>query len=687
MNFLLADLFRSGVELKNIFEKISYPESINPNEILTLFVKYALKVIKEDCPLFVQRQAYLLLAVQNVIVYAEKGDKDFINLHRILHGDTSKLSISELALFEVAGQITGEYKELASLFVEYVDNLTPNEKEFSLRTIALKGGPLWIAVWYRIRNSKRYSGLIKNFKWATPLKKTQLKRSTQFLINIVTSESNGFKNEAALIKLALGLVENLEDLEDIILKNNPRTIKVKKSTNSSWSEICHPDIKISCVFINSNSESQDPRYRLPTWLDDNLETKFLYWIGLILRSSAVGQLDYSEYRWTPSKYNNYKGIKSTWFKRRMSMFHSPEALVEEYSTVSNWFSELLMKCLQWPGFEASYIDHDDIKSIEDIQTFKEVLTKRLKYLNQMYCNISKIPTVITRVKRPENRDSEIFRLITVQQLLPRTNDFNKSDPTLSLPIARSVNTDHLMNICKIIFDTLKAKIESEDEKGQAICDLIVFPEVAVHSDDQWILKRLADKSKSIIFAGFIFLQENGALINKARWFIPSYRNSGRQWIIRDQGKEHMNANELKLGINGFRPCQHILEIVHQDETSFKISGAICYDATDISLAADLKGKTDLFIVPSHNRDVNTFDNMVSALNYHMYQHIAIANKGEFGGSTIQAPFRESFDRLIAHSHGNEQISINIADLDLKAFRRNKRKYKNVKYSPAGLIFI
>lgn len=76
--------------------------------------------------------------------------------------------------------------------------------------------------------------------------------------------------------------------------------------------------------------------------------------------------------------------------------------------------------------------------------------------------------------------------------------------------------------------------------------------------------------------------------------------------------------------------------------------------------------------------------MVSALNYHMYQHVVVVNKGEFGGTTIQAPYKESYERLISHAHGGDQISINIADLDLAAFRRTVKEYKKIKAKPAGM---
>ncbi|MGH1427848.1 MAG: hypothetical protein ACRBEE_07905, partial [Arenicella sp.] len=129
---------------------------------------------------------------------------------------------------------------------------------------------------------------------------------------------------------------------------------------------------------------------------------------------------------------------------------------------------------------------------------------------------------------------------------------------------------------------------------------------------------------------------------------------------------------------------HLIELEGHPEGPFRITGAICYDATDIKLAADLRGKTDLFVIAAHNKDVSTFDNMASALQYHMYQHVVITNIGEYGGSTIQAPYKETFDKLISHSHGCNQISISTADIDLAAFRRKVRGFKKVKTKPAGL---
>jgi len=47
---------------------------------------------------------------------------------------------------------------------------------------------------------------------------------------------------------------------------------------------------------------------------------------------------------------------------------------------------------------------------------------------------------------------------------------------------------------------------------------------------------------------------------------------------------------------------------------WSMSGAICYDSTDLSLAADLRDRTDMFEVPALNRDVGTLNNMAASLH-------------------------------------------------------------------------
>jgi hypothetical protein len=135
----------------------------------------------------------------------------------------------------------------------------------------------------------------------------------------------------------------------------------------------------------------------------------------------------------------------------------------------------------------------------------------------------------------------------------------------------------------------------------------------------------------------------------------------------------MLEGESNLKIKPWRPYQLMLELKHpkfKDKPGFKLTGAICFDATDIALSVDLRDKSNALLVPALNRDVNSFDNMVEALHYHMYQPVVLVNTGVFGGSYAMAPYDKPYKRLIAHSTGNNQVAINTFEMNMFDFRRD-----------------
>tara|TARA_R110000737_G_scaffold352819_1_gene400525 strand:+ start:11872 stop:15558 length:3687 start_codon:yes stop_codon:yes gene_type:complete len=682
MDYLLADLFRCASDFNGYFQVIDYPKNLKPSSLIELLTRVAQKVI----PLaseskFVLRQALMLLAVANKPVLINSATSTIQHsLHQILVNNPPEYQPQRSALFEVAGQITGNFDTYASLFIENTSEL--NAKQYdALEVFAKRGGPFWLALWKQLKKQKLTS-LIEQLKWASPLSSSSPTPQKQILSKVISSDLNGFEFEHGAIKLALGLLTLVRE-NPVGVCCSPNQLRVSYLNKDAWNKIWKHYIEdIKCEFIPGIVS--DPRFKKPDWIEGSGtdDSVVLYWIGTILRSSVLGGADFTGNKWKESNVITYKGLRTSWYKRRMGMIHAPEALIGEYATVTNWFSDLLMRCLQWPGFESSFVKCDDVRDITDIDSFEVCLKQRLLLLNGLTCFSSELPALPTEVHRPI-RDKK-FRIVTVQQLLPKSTDFNPSDIELNNPAIRARHREHLAAVCNLTVKTLEAKLIVDGEEKKPSADLIVFPEVSVHIDDQDLIKRLADKTNSIVFAGLVFTNHEGKLVNIARWFIPDYRESGRQWVIRDQGKQHMTKHEKEFGISSYRPCQHILEIHGHPEGPFKVTGAICYDATDIKLAADLRDKTDLFVISAHNQDVSTFDNMASALQWHMYQHVVIANIGEFGGSTIQAPYKEQYDKLISHVHGVGQIAINTADIDLAAFRRKQKSYRKVKAKPAGV---
>ncbi len=226
-------------------------------------------------------------------------------------------------------------------------------------------------------------------------------------------------------------------------------------------------------------------------------------------------------------------------------------------------------------------------------------------------------------------------------------------------------------------------------------DWLILPELSVHPDDvQTHLVPFARAHKTIILAGLTYEEifPGQPLVNSAIWVLPTQDPTrGVQILTRRQGKKHLAPDEKEYENSGliqsFRPCQWLIGYDwSSDQTTdpLWLTASICFDATDLRLAADLKNRSDVFAIPAMNKDVNTFDNMAVALHYHMHQMVVVANNGQFGGSNAYAPFSKSWDRRVFHMHGQPQASIAFFELDdIAAFKNRSASGEIFKPVPAG----
>jgi hypothetical protein len=151
--------------------------------------------------------------------------------------------------------------------------------------------------------------------------------------------------------------------------------------------------------------------------------------------------------------------------------------------------------------------------------------------------------------------------------------------------------------------------------------------------------------------------------------IPEWsRSQGFQIRRIEQGKKYLTQleGEFTPAPISFRPAQWLIEYLwHSDEANHRpltLSASVCYDATNLGLAADLRKRSDLYIICALNRDVGTFDRMSEGLHYHMFQGVIVVNNGEYGGSSFYMPFTEPFHRRVFHIHGQPQVSIAFAEI-------------------------
>jgi hypothetical protein len=368
-------------------------------------------------------------------------------------------------------------------------------------------------------------------------------------------------------------------------------------------------------------------------------------------------------------------------------------LMEEPSPVSPWLSGFLSTLLQWPGVE--FRAHDGAAA-GDVRTRKELLLlieKRILEQRALYGPRSRTPMYVVPTDDRAPLQDRKLRVAIVQTMRPRREEFDTKDPVHWTSGALAAHQRHLAEVCRLANQKLRTWASAKgialtgDSGDDAIVDVILFPELAVHPEHVFLLRRLSDKLRASIFTGLTFVHspKRGGPVNQGLWMIRTASpGHGRSIQYVWQGKKHPMKLELEMGIKAHRPHLTLVELPIGTKSRTRIAAAICYDATDLDLVADLRDRSDMFLVAALNQDVQTFDNMVAALHFHMYQPVVLANSGEFGGSTAQVPLLQP-DRLIAHVHGNNQVAVSVFEVDPAPFKSTAvaKSPKKLKYPPAG----
>jgi hypothetical protein len=503
------------------------------------------------------------------------------------------------------------------------------------------------------------------------------------LLGIVKRVDNPFSHENGMLKLLDTLLEQIKEddnfFEKVIDINN------SKIKCDDWAKLQSLDVEL--IFTPSWLNDKG-LYPIPEWI--NKEHQTLYRVGIFIRSCLIGKLD-----WTSSYYNHkdntkYSGIKSSFAKRQLGMMHSADALNGDMAPMSDWLSCFLFRLLQWPGIQLNDT-YNDWPSNWNLESLHNLIKVRIAEQKKLYCHLSAIPGYAQRIDLGWNKDKKDLKVVMVQSLLPLKGDFQTHGLLLDTVQYRARHRRHVASVAELILHKINSQNSIDDDKyKKADVDLIIWPELAVNIDDVDILERLVDKTGAIIFTGLTFIQLEGIKgpNNVGMWLIPNKQKNGRQFIKRLQGKQHMTLAEVNK-VEPWRPYQMFVELIHpayENEAGFKITSSICYDATDIKMSADLKDKSDAYVVSALNQDVATFDSMVDSLYYHMYQHVVLVNTGEFGGSVAKAPYKEKYDKLITHVHGSHQVSISSFEMNMFDFRDvgiGMKSGKAEKTKPAG----
>ena len=694
--YVLAELLRSGATDTG-WRPSPDDELVQGNiqKYRDMLAVYACEVLAdEQMPWYVLQQALLFLAV---VGYTQACPLQGLELQRhgvlvdMIRDDFVKrdLGTPDLVAVSLIGhQIRNDKAAYARWFDRFTASVTQQESAKALELVGLNNADLgatlisfgrlnkrsWVQTAPGFMNqplSRKSDGKRKSFS----------KQNKVSLNSMICSQANPFIQENALLKLALSLLETMEKDSVSPEALTPNVIKLKCN---NWGKVQDPRANPIKVFIENASSGSDSRYATPDWCHPS--RAWMYAVGRILRACATGEADFTA-RQTLIRDDTgpYIGLRSTWQKRRFGMMHSAESLGGFAASITPWFSELLLRMLQWPGLDIHRTLVDGWDSSDSIDGLRTMLRQRLDDQAGIYGKASETPLYVYPIDFPLD-DNGKLKVVMVQGILPLKLDF-EDDLMLNDPTYRAKHRRHLASLMNIIHRKVLAHDVAHEKKQKPLVDLIVFPELSIHEKDIDLIRGLSDATGAIVFAGMTFIAGpvSGEPINVARWFIPQRQNNRRSWIHVYQGKYHLTQEEKEAGVKSWRPYQAIIEL-NDGNKKYRMSGAICYDATDIALATDLRDVSHLFIVPALNQDVKTFDSMVGALRYHMYQHVIVVNSGEFGGSTAQAPYAKEHERLLAHVHGSNQIAVSLFEIDMHDFGPllEARRPGVGKTPPAGL---
>lgn len=696
--FVLSDLFRAGSVETGLHRPESYPDSADIEGYRKELLLTALEMIKDkELPWYLHQQAALFLAVMQYPVIL--SDSPQLSYYRALHDalrltppETPKLKMT-LTAGLLAMRITGKRDAFVMWLGNWLQGLPTLKANRLIDSIAMTEPKILREVrdsWSNSENARwihRLERYYSNYNASeTSERLCDWPKGKRALISIVSHPENPFVQENALLKLG---AELLKAQNSNWLEQDGLNLDWISVVCDDWSKIQRPDTQLTLTIKRPNKIVQ-PWNEKPSWCLE--EMAWAYRLGRLLRSAIIGENDFTTryHALREESFERYRGLQSNWYKRRMGLMPLSAGLGEEPTPISPWLNELVMRLLQWPGLEITRTEVDAFATVRRPADLLRLFKERLSEQARIYGKQSNLPAYRLPVDCSSGTNLQEFKVALVQTLMPRDSDFSGTDPLMWPPAYRSRHRAHLAAMCRLIGQQLTAtRFANRKELVQKknMLDLIVFPELAIHPDDMWLLHRLSDSTGALIFAGQTFVEHPYLKkpINRAVWLLRQEGATGRQITRAYQGKQYGIPWELTAGVEGHRPYQVIIELTDDAGTKANITGAICYDATDLKLAADMRDISDGFVIAALNKDVGTFDTMTTALQFHMYQPIMLANTGQFGGSNAQAPLKAHHERQIAHVHGTNQAVISIFKVDLTAFKSIKKTSlpKEKKAAPAG----
>ena len=505
--------------------------------------------------------------------------------------------------------------------------------------------------------------------------------------------SGSLRNELSLLRFARAFLKQWRRQEPPFEVITPEQVKL-----DVVEELGVADVK-NLWIRRSRAGPSGSLYEVPAWCKPDERWRFQ--LGFLLRFILSGQPDFTRpvrgSSWR-EKESSYRPAVSHWYQRLYGLYSGQPAFGDDWLPITDWVEGLLLALLRWPGCLApeafGWVERGNKEAETEIHG-------RIADLEKRRGSATRALLLPLPARRPTGANAKRpLRACVVQTVVPADNDFEGTDLALNQSAIRRRHRNHLSAALAAVERMLALR---ETHKGRAgRLDWLILPELAVHPRDvRTHLVPFARTHRATILTGLTYEEvlAGQPLVNSALWIIPEWSDAyGLQIRTRRQGKAHLAPNEQEFNGGGtrrlqeFRPCQWLIGYPWSgahDSRPLWLTAAVCYDATDLGLAADLRDSSDVLAIPALNQDVKTFDQMALALHYHMFQLVVVANNGKYGGSNAYWPRSDPHVRRVFHTHGQPQASISFLEIDdISAFLERRdvsgANADDWKYPPAGL---
>lgn len=691
--YCLAEIFRAGAtETGFIDDPECLPAAVNLADYRSLLLEVAIRVAKgaaERVPWYLAQQALLYIAVHDPRAVQTRGiprtNRSYWRLLSFLTGERDISSAREFAITAVVSRRSFLSKDQAVNLVGRM--LTPERfAEVAARDIEF-ARDLFRAVDRKLTVPAGIAEDLGIAEWSNSAEMLSLQSYIQD-----KGPLNPLRNEIGVLSFAEKFIAHLKqgNLPQVI---TPSTTQIAVRQVGNY-------VRVEQVIFRSAQTTPTYRsiYTAPSWASESQRWRFQ--LGYLLRFILTARIDFSLPVRSPSWKEGepiYRPTRGHWFQRQYGFYNGHEAFGDDWLPISQFTQDLLFDLLIWPGCRTSSPDVDQLSMDETAARIRAALVDAHAAIGRA------TGTLMLKVDAPipgTASKGRPLRACVVQSIMPEAEDFSAADLEMRSPALRRKHRKHLSTALAAVEKMLDLR-ETHKPASKRL-DWLILPELSVHPDDVAThLVPFARAFKTAILVGMAYEQvvPGQPLINSALWIIPRMvQGRGLQTVIRRQGKQHLSPMEQKYVqpvelITGFRPCQWLVGYEWSNNPAndpLWLTASICYDATDLKLASDLRDRSDVFAIPALNLDVGTFDQMAQALHYHMFQLVLIANNGAYGGSNAHVPRGEAYQRQLFHTHGQPQATISFFEIDdIEGMKQRRRlgagKEDGWKYPPAGCL--